>query len=264
MVALSKRNRDRKNSRNAIASKSLGPLYAAIAVVMVIAVAAGLYLTHATNSTTTLGTSFLTGTSTTTISNSAKSVILYVNQGNAFVSRSNFSSLLSFAKSNQFNTIFFQVYRSGSLLFSQSDLQFLVTSAHVENLKIYFALYFTSPSQQIPSSIYSLGEDGINLDMSTLSPSDQANLLSTLSQNYHSGRTSVTSLDFQTTLKPDQLILETYSTADQQYIHPGIIASVEPLAIPNAQEYNSQFQYALKNSDGVMVFDYYGLLKTGY
>ena len=75
---------------------------------------------------------------------------------------------------------------------------------------------------------------------------------------------AVTTTNFTTTLRPNYLILETYSPSDQSFIHKGIIASVEPLAVSSAQAYNEQFQYALNNSDGIMVFDYFGLLKTGY
>ena len=74
----------------------------------------------------------------------------------------------------------------------------------------------------------------------------------------------MTTTNFTTTLKPNLLILETYASSDQSFIHSGIIASVEPLAVTDSQTYQQQFQYALNNSDGVMVFDYYGLLKTGY
>ena len=193
-----------------------------------------------------------------------KPVILYVNQGNARVDASNYSALVSFAKSDHFNTLFFQVYRSGQLLFNQSELSFFVSSAHLANLSIFFALYFTTSLQTLPSSIYTLGENGINLDMSTLTTAEQTNLLSVLQQNYKGGFTAVTALNFTTTLRPNYLVLETYSPSDQTYIHHGIIASVEPLAISSAQMYSSEYQYALNNSDGVMVFDYYGLLRTGY
>jgi hypothetical protein len=100
--------------------------------------------------------------------------------------------------------------------------------------------------------------------MSTLTSSEQVNLLSTLAQNYKGGLTAVTSTNFTTTLRPNYLILETYSLSDQSFIHKGAIASVEPLADTNSQSYNEQFRYALNNSDGIMVFDYYGLLKKGY
>lgn len=192
-----------------------------------------------------------------------KPIILYVNQGNALVDVGNFSSLVSYAKSNGFNTLFFQVYRSGNLLFSSENLTYFVSSAHNQSLKIFFALYFTNSSETIPSSIYGLGEDGISLDMSTLPLSTQSSLLSTLKQNYK-GETAVTTTNFGTTLKPDLLVFETYAPQDQQYIHKGIIAGVEPLALTSEPEYLQEYKYALSHSDGVMVFDYYGLLATGY
>jgi hypothetical protein len=225
-----------------------------VIVVIVIAVSAGFLLSQHSPSTTT---------PTTTLP-SNKEIILYINQGNARVDQSNFSALLSFAKSQGFNALFFQVYRSGNLLFTQSELNYFVFTAHQQNLSIFFALYITDASQQIPSSIYGDGENGISLDMSLLPASSQVGLLQTLKQNYHEGRTAVTTTNLTSTLNPDLLVLETYASSDQTYIHPGVIAAVEPLALGNKLDYESQFNYALAHSDGVMVFDYYGLLKTGF
>jgi hypothetical protein len=211
------------------------------------------------NATTTI----LSITTSASSQQSSKPIILYVNQGNGVVNASNFPALLDTAKSHGFNTIFFQVYRSGVLLFTSNSLQGFVASAHDQGLNLFFALYFTNSSQQIPTSIYSDGEDGINLDMSTLPPSAQVDLLANLSSSY-SGKTAVTSTDMTTTLKPELLILETYGTGYDQYIRPGIVASVGVFTTSSEQQYKQEFQYALNNSDGVMVFDYAGLVKAGY
>lgn len=200
------------------------------------------------------------GSNTTT---ATKPVILYVNQGNGAVNGSNFAGLIQTANSHGFNTIFFQVYRSGTLLFSDSSLNQFVISAHDQSLKIFFALYFTNSTQKIPVTIYSDGEDGINLDMSTLPVGVQTTLLDDLSSNY-SGKIAITTTDPALPLKPALLIVETYGAGNQQYIHHGIIASVGVFATASRQDYLQQFQYALDNSDGVMVFDYAGLLKAGY
>jgi hypothetical protein len=193
---------------------------------------------------------------------SSKSIILYVNQGNGVVNESNFGNLLSTATSQGFNTIFFQVYRSGALLFTSSSLDQFVTQAHGQGLKIFFALYFTNTTQTIPTSIYSDGEDGISLDMSTLPIATQTVLFDELSSSY-SGKTAITTYDFSLSLKPDLLVFETYASGDQPYIHPGIIAGVEVVQGMTTQEYQQQFQYALNNSNGVMVFDYDHLVKFG-
>lgn len=253
----SKRRRGNRRFR-----RSTTPLVIGGIIVIIIALSAIAFLLFDHKSITLSTSTSLSGT-TVEQPTTDKPVILYVNQGNAVVNQSNYPALLSFAKSEHFNTIFFQVYRGGELLFSQGQLTFFVTSAHDQNLSIFLALYFTAPTQQIPASIYGLGEDGISLDMSALSTDVQSNLLVTLQHNYN-GKTAVTTSDLASTLKPDLLILETYQLSDRQYIRPGIIASVEPLATTNVQEYQSQFQYALSNSDGVMVFDYYGLLQKGY
>jgi hypothetical protein len=192
-----------------------------------------------------------------------KPVILYVNQGNGAVNGSNFAGLLDTASTHGFNTIFFQVYRSGTLLFTDSSLNQLVASAHGKGLKIFFALYFTNSTQKIPASIYSDGEDGINLDMSTLSVDAQTSLFDSLSSSY-AGQTAITTTNHSLPLHPSMLIVETYGAGTDQYIHRGIIASVGVFLTSSRQDYDQQFQYALDNSDGVMVFDYAGLLKAGY
>ena len=239
------------NKKSRGKGKSRAPIIIVAAIIIIMGISALLLSQHAATTTTSTFTS-------------NKPVILYVNQGNALVDESNFSALLTFAKANSFNTIFFQVYRSGSLLFTQSELGYFVSDAHEQNLSIFFALFFTDPTQQIPTSIFGLGENGISLDMSALSSNVQAGLLQTLKQNYHEGKTAVTTTNFTTTLDPDLLVLETYLSSDQAYVRPGMIAGVEPLAIASKQDYQQQFDYALAHSDGVMVFDYYGLLRTGY
>ncbi len=196
--------------------------------------------------------------------NNSKPIILYVNQGNGVVGESNFVAMLSTSRSHGFNTIFFQVYRAGNLLFNSSELQGFVTTAHSQGLKIFFALYFTSSSQQPPPSIYGLGEDGISLDMSTLPFASQRELFGNLQAGYHSGKIAITTTNASLTLKPEILVLETYGTGNQGFIRHGIIASVGVFATSSRADYEEQFQYAMNNSDGVMVFDYAGLLKSGY
>ena len=205
-----------------------------------------------------------TSSSSTTTPISSKPIILYINQGNGAVNQTNFGSMLSFSVSQGFNTIFFQVYREGSLLFTTGELASFVVQTHDAGLKIFFALYFTNTSQPLPASIFPLGEDGINLDMSTLPITSQSALLNETRQGFQTGKVAITTTDFSLPLTPDMLILETYGSGYDSYIHPGIIASVEVVATSSKADYEQQFQYALQNSDGVMVFDYAGLLKTGY
>ncbi len=190
-------------------------------------------------------------------------VILYVNQWNGVVNASNFGQLLDVAKSHGFNTIFFQVYRSGTLLFTDVSLSQLVASAHGQGFKIFLALYFTDSSQKIPSSVYADGEDGINLDMSTLTTAAQTALFNELSSAYP-GKTAVTTTDPSLPLNPNLLIVETYGAGNGQYIHHGMIASVGVFATTSHQDYVQQLRYAPENSEGVMVFDYAGLIKAGY
>lgn len=252
-------SKGQKKRRQAQKSRQTGLIFLVIAIVVIIAVSALVFFHPVHGSTTSTG-------STATLSNpSNKPLILYVNQGNALVDRSNFSALVNFTKEQRFNTIFFQVYRSGQLLFTADDLSYFVEVAHLDNISFFFSLYFTNSSEQIPNSILNLGENGINLDMSTLSDSSQNSMLAALKLDFTKGETAVTSTNLTTTLKPDLLVLETYDfDQDESFIHPGIIASVEPLSISSSQEYEQELNYAISNSSGAMVFDYYGLLKTGY
>ena len=192
-----------------------------------------------------------------------KPVILYVNQGNGIVNGSGFGVMLSFASSHGFNTVFFQVYRQGILMFSSTTLQSFVTEAHGLNLSLFFALYIIDSTHPLPASIYGLGEDGVSLDMSGLSGQSQLSLLNTLKASYD-GITAVTTTDMGSTLKPDWLVLETYFPQTKSYINHGIIASVGVFATNGQEDYQSQYDNALLNSDGVMVFDYYGLVTSGY
>jgi len=194
-----------------------------------------------------------------------KPVILYVNQGNGVVNGTKFGTLLTFASSHGFNTIFFQVYREGRLLFSPTTLASFVTQAHTAGLNLFFALYITSDTQILPTSIYSLHEDGISLDMpvAAVDTTAQKAFLSTLESGF-SGSTAVTTSNMSSPLNPNLLVLETYTKSTQQFIRRGVIGSVGVFATTSKADYQSQFNYALQNSDGVMVFDYYGLSKAGY
>ncbi len=192
-----------------------------------------------------------------------KPIILYVNQGNGVVNGSDFGTLLSFSSSHGFNTVFFQVYREGRLLFSPVTLTSFVNQTHEAHLKIFFALYITNASQSLPMSIFGLHEDGVSLDMSSLDPNAERALLTELKAGF-SGETAVTTTDMYSTLKPDLLILETYAPVQKQFIAPGVIGSVGVFVTSSQADYQSQLQYSLQNSDGVMVFDYYGLKHAGY
>ena len=193
---------------------------------------------------------------------STKPIILYVNQGNGVVNGPNFGEMLTFASSNGFNTVFFQVYRAGVPLFTGIELSSFVNQSHAQGLKIFFALYFTNSSQPLPATVFGLGEDGISLDVSTLSLPTQQSLLADLAACHC--KTAVTTTDMTSPLRPDLLILETYGAASHQYVRDGIVASVGVFATSSLSDFQSQFRYAFSNSDGVMVFDYAGLLKSGY
>jgi hypothetical protein len=198
-----------------------------------------------------------------TQSHQEKPIILYVNQGNGAVDTSNFGAMLTFASSRGFNTIFFQIYRQGALLFDVGELSGFVNRTHSSGQRIFFALYITNSTQKIPPAIFGLGEDGVSLDMSSMDLASQEGLLAALTSTC-ACQTAVTTTDLTSTLKPDLLVLETYSPASQQYIRQGVVASVGVFATTSEDDFQAQIQYALSNSDGVMVFDYAGLVKSGY
>jgi hypothetical protein len=192
-----------------------------------------------------------------------KLVILYINQGNGSVNRTNFETLTAFASGRGFNTLFFQVCRSGRLLFSIEDLATFVREAHAANLSIFLAIAFNATSLRIPVAIYGAGEDGISLDFSNLDLQHQDALFASLKANY-GGTTAVTTYAVNPLAEPDVTVLETYTSASKALITPGIVGSVEVAATGSRSDYQAQFSYALDHSDGVMVFDYAGLLKRGY
>jgi hypothetical protein len=237
--------------------------YYALGAVVVVAIIGYLSLSSSSGTNTTSAQSTSNATSIALSQQDSKPVILYVNQGNGAVDGSNFQGLLDAAKSRGFNAIFFQIYRSGSLLFTDESLRSFVSDAHGQGIKFFFALYFTNATQRLPASIYADGEDGINLDMSTLPANAQRGLFDNLS-SFYSGKTAITSTNPALALRPNLLVLETYGTANERFIHPGIIASVGVFATSSKQDYEQQLQYALSHSDGVMVFDYAGLVKAGY
>ncbi|MGH9918457.1 MAG: hypothetical protein ACRD6W_06285 [Nitrososphaerales archaeon] len=252
----------RKSRRDSAKSRSRYYLVGGVVIVAIIGYLLASTSLHGIGVTSSSSSLTSQTVSTSETSASSKPIIIYVNQGNGAVNGSNFGELLSTATSQGFNTIFFQVYRSGTLLFTSSDLVQFVDSAHDQGLKIFFALYFTNTTQTIPTSIYSDGEDGINLDMSTLPVAVQTTLFDQLSSSYV-GQTAITTFNFTLPLKPDLMVFETYAPGDQQYIHPGIVASIEVSPGETTQAYQQQFQYALNNSSGVMVFDYDHLVKYG-
>jgi hypothetical protein len=256
-------NRRGRGRRQKSAWSRRAPIIIACAIVIVIVVGSTFLVLNQNkkDNTTTNST-----TSAVSSDSESKPIILYINQDNGAVNESNINQMLQYASARGFNTIFFQIYHNGALMFTTSQLSYFVGVAHSSRFKFFFSLPFTNNSQTIPSSVYNLGEDGINLDMSTLDNQGQSNLLSTLQANYHNGIIAMTTYDFTTALKPQWLIFETYSSQydTPQYVHTGIIASVGVFTTTSKQDYQNQFNYDFSNSDGVMVFDYYGLLKAGY
>jgi hypothetical protein len=68
----------------------------------------------------------------------------------------------------------------------------------------------------------------------------------------------------------EMLIVETYASLPLFWIyqvpfaHAGTICSVQVRYVSSEVQYQLEFQYCLKYSDGVMVFDYPLLLRSGF
>lgn len=262
---MSRQGRKRKKEGSRRTTLIIIAVLALFAISGLAALASGAFRGTPTTQSTSQST---TQTSTTSSAASGtKPIILYINQGNGVVNETNFDAMLSFAAGQGFNTVFFQVYREGVLLFDDQQLSYFVSQAHSEGFSIFFSLYFTNSSQAIPTQVYVLGENGISLDMSTLSLTAQTALFEQLQQGYTQGKSAITTTDPTLSLTPDLLVIETYTDDIQQYaqyIHPGVIASVGVFDTTSKANYQQEFQYALQNSSGVMVFDYAGLMKSGY
>jgi len=199
---------------------------------------------------------------TKTISPMVKPIILYVNQGNGFVEPQKFGDLLTFAKRFGFNTIMFQVYRSGSFLYSLEDMNKFARDAEKAGFRFHASLYISKEGEKM-DLVAQLRADGINLDMPTISLDWQSRYISWVRQLFK-GPVSVTTANAQYPLKPDLVILETYGRENLRYVRPGMVGSVGVWLTKDKDDYLDQVNLVLTKSDGVMVFDYAGLLRKGW
>jgi hypothetical protein len=197
------------------------------------------------------------------ISSPPKPVILYYDYENLPFNVSEFPEIVATTLQHRFNTLMLLVYFNDSLIFNESTIDYFYAYARSQNLTFVPSYYVQSASD----SFNVTGFPWINLDMEHLSPSVQSafyakiasHKVQTISVTFPHGQR----VDFTPSLN----IVETYASTpgfwflQLEYWHSGHICSVAPWLANNQAEYDAEKNYCLKYTDGVMVFDYYNLLK---
>jgi hypothetical protein len=194
-----------------------------------------------------------------------KPIILYYHLLQPPLQVSQFPDVVNFTLQHGFNTLMMVIFNFDEASFNRSTIDYFISYAESKGLTFVPSYYIRSTSDQINVS----GLAWVNLDMERLNSYDQRVFYDRIAQIVP--LVSVTSpygqpVGFHTPMR----IIETYATSplfwlDQLgYYHPGKICSVAAWLLNSQQEYDAQKDYCLKYSDGVMVFDYYSLLKSGF
>jgi hypothetical protein len=196
-----------------------------------------------------------------------KQIILYFNYGELGykVNASNFPGVVSFAKNHGFTSLMIVIYADHHSRFNNSELQNFYDYAGTQNLTFVPSYYIESMNDSIDVT----GFRWVNLDMERLSAAQQLAYYDNVSQ--YVSLVSVTQPYGETNLfQTKMLIVETYARLpgfwfEQLWFpHGGTICSVQVRDVRTEGEYQSEFQYCLRYSDGVMVFDYPQLLRAGF
>src|SRR5579863_3625747 len=120
-------NRRVRGRRQKSAWSRRAPIIIACAIIIVIVVGSTFFVLNQNkkDNTTTNST-----TSAVSSDSESKPIILYINQDNGAVNESNINQMLQYASVRGFNTIFFQIYHNGALMFTTSQLSYFVGVAH--------------------------------------------------------------------------------------------------------------------------------------
>ncbi|HYB03315.1 MAG TPA: hypothetical protein VED17_02560 [Nitrososphaerales archaeon] len=193
-----------------------------------------------------------------------KPVILYYNYENLPFNTSEFPAIVQKTSEHHFNTLMMLVYYNHREIFNESTLNYFFTYARSKNLTFVPSFYLES----LGDNFNSTGFPWINLDMEKIAPNLQRFVYARVSDQ-SSGLVSITSPYGQPVeFSPSLDILETYSSTPSfwfmqlSYWHTDHICSVASWMLHSQQEYDSEKNYCLKYSQGVMVFDYFNLLKS--
>ena len=193
-----------------------------------------------------------------------KPIILYC-QFYAAPQISQFPGVVNFTLRHGFNTLMVVIFDFGEARFNRTTIDYFISYARSKGLTFVPSYYIRSTSDQMDVS----GLTWVNLDMERLNSYDQRVFYDRIAQIVP--LVSVTSpygqpVGFHTPMH----IIETYSGSPQfwlsqlGYYHPGTICSVAAWLLSSQQGYDAEKDYCLKYSDGVMVFDYYNLLNSGF
>jgi hypothetical protein len=195
---------------------------------------------------------------------SPKPVILYYNYENLPFNASQFPAIVNTTLQYHFNVLMVLVYFDHKLIFNQSTIDYFYSYAFSKNLTFVPSYYIESLNDRFNVS----GFPWINLDMERIAPNLQSIFYTRIAAQ-SPGIVSVTSPYGQpVSYSPSLDIVETYSSTpwfwflQLGYWHPGHICSVASWLVHSQQEYDSEMDYCLKYTGGVMVFDYFNLLKS--
>jgi hypothetical protein len=194
-----------------------------------------------------------------------KPIILYYNgDGHPPLQVSQFPGVVNFTLRHGFNVLMLLVFNYQPV-FNRTTVNYFALYAKSRGLTFVPSYYVRSVGDEINVS----GLAWINLDMERLNPSEQvvfydqvAGVVPLVSVTTVYGQL----VQFHTPMN----IIETYAgtplfwLAQLGYYHPGKLCSVGVWLLHNQQDYDDEKNYCLKYSDGVMVFDYYGLLRSGF
>ncbi len=156
------------------------------------------------------------------------------------------------------------VYFNHKLIFNQTTIDYFYSYSHSRNLTFVPSYYVESIDDNFNVS----GFSWINLDMEKIASKTQPFFYAKVSSQTR-GIISVTFPYGQPVeFRPSLDIIETYSGTpwfwflQLPYSHAGHICSIAPWLVHSQQEYDSEKNYCLKYTDGVMVFDYYNLQRS--
>jgi hypothetical protein len=196
-------------------------------------------------------------------SSSSKLVILYYNPFNMQVNESQFPAIISYASRNHFNTLMLIVYAYNHPLLNSSEVSFFANYSSNRGITFVPSFYIVSLSDRINTT----GFKWINLDMESLTVLRQVFFYEKVSRNVP--LVSVTSMYGQQLLfEPKLNIVETYFNTPLFWFyqlwfpHSGVVCSVSVARARSQIDFDTEFEYCLGHSRGVMVFDYWNMLKS--
>lgn len=157
------------------------------------------------------------------------------------------------------------VFFNHQMIFNESTLGYFYSYARSKNLTFVPSFYIESTGD----SFNATGFPWINLDMEKITSNLQPFYFDKVSHELSKTEITVTSPYGQRVeFSPSYDIVETYGTIPWFYVlqlgywHQDHICSVAPWLLQNQREYDSELQYCLRYTDGVMVFDYYNLMRS--